>query len=313
MRDDAPTIGIQLLEAPVERRADPRARRHIVDHLPPGTVIRRNLLVVNKTARTQRIDLYPAAASVDEGRFQFGEGRTQNDLASWISLDKDRLDLAPGDRARVRATVDVPPPTSAGERYAVIWASTKSRPNESDGINQIHRVGVRVYLDVGLGGEPPSNFTIGELVPARDPQGVPSVAIRVVNTGQRALDVGGSVSLSEGPADLRAGPFDVVQGTTLGLGETGTVTVRFPRELPNGPWKIDIALESGTVRQNATGEVTFPDPGEVGKPSRLFAPLATPWGILGTSLASGLVIAGVLFVVARRIRQRRRVGTEVDA
>ncbi|WP_422772154.1 hypothetical protein ACN28C_03395 [Plantactinospora sp. WMMC1484] len=262
--------------------------------------------MANNSDRKQRIDLYPAAATIEEGRFRFGEGRTQNELTSWISLDRTRVDLAPGAETRVEATLDVPPPAPAGERYAVIWASTTSPNQTSANVTQIHRVGVRVYLDVGLGGEPPSDFRIGELVPTRDVRGVPSVAIRVDNTGQRALDLAGSVSLSEGPADTRAGPFDVVQGTTLAPGEAGAVTVRFPRELPNGPWKIDVALESGTVRRTAAGKVTFPDPGKVGEPSPLLAPLRTPWGILGSSLVVGLLVAAALFVVARRLHHRRR-------
>ncbi|MEO3925408.1 hypothetical protein ABGB07_16285 [Micromonosporaceae bacterium B7E4] len=297
----------------MDRRGDPRASRYIVDHLPPGTVIRRQLLVVNKTSRTQQIDLYAAAATVEEGRFRFGEGRTQNELSSWITLDKDRVDLPPGARTRVRATLDVPPPISTGERYAVIWASTKSPPKKSANVNQIHRVGVRVYLDIGVGGEPPSSFTIGDVLPARDAQGVPSVGIRVQNTGGRALDLGGTVSLSEGPAGTRAGPFDVIEGTTLAPGTSGTVGVRFPRELPNGPWKIDIELQSGTVRQTGTGRITFPDPGEVGEPSELLAPLRTPQGIIGSSLVAGLIVAGGLFVVARRLHRRRIVGAETGS
>ncbi|MFY1674788.1 hypothetical protein ACN27G_33440 [Plantactinospora sp. WMMB334] len=261
---------------------------------------------MNSSDRKQRIDLYAAAATVEEGRFRFGEGRAQNELTSWISLDKTRVDLAPGAETRVEATLDVPPPAPTGERYAVIWASTTSPRETSADVTQIHRVGVRVYLDVGLGGEPPSDFRIGELVPARDVRGVPSVAIRVDNTGERALDLAGAVSLSDGPADMRAGPFDVVQGTTLAPGEAGPVTVRFPRELPNGPWKIDVALQSGTVRRTATGEVTFPDPGRVGEPSPLLAPLRTRWGILGGSLVAGLLVAAGLFVVVRRPHHRRR-------
>ncbi|MEQ4302718.1 hypothetical protein ABNF97_15180 [Plantactinospora sp. B6F1] len=309
-RDDPDTerIGIQLLEAPVDRRADPRALRYIVDHLPPGTVIRRQLLVVNKTSRAQRVDLYAAAASVEGGRFRFAEGRTQNELSSWISLDRERVELPPGAKTRIRATLDVPPPTPKGERYAVIWASTKSPPKKSANVSQIHRVGVRVYLDIGVGGEPPSSFTIGDVVPARDAQGVPSASIRVANTGGRALDLSGTVSLSEGPAGTRAGPFEVIEGTTLEPGASGSVGVRFPRELPNGPWKIDIELASGTVRQRGTGRITFPDPGEVGEPSRLLAPLRTPWGIVGTSLVVGLILTGGLFVVARRAHRRRKVG-----
>ena len=300
---DEGDIGIQLLEAPANRRSDPRALRYIVDHLPPGTIVRRNLLVANRSDRSQRFELYPAAASVEKQRFVFAEGRAANELTSWISLDRTQVNLGPGENAKIRATVSVPPAASTGERYAVIWAAVKSRPKPSANVNQIHRVGVRVYLDIGLGGEPPSEFTIGELTPARDPSGEPSVTIGVDNTGGRALDMGGKVSLSEGPAGMRAGPFDVAQGTTLAPGETGTVSVRFPRELPNGPWKIDVALESGMVRHSASGSVTFPKPGQVGRSSTLFSRLTGPWGLIGTSLAVGLLIVGGLVLVIRRNRR----------
>jgi hypothetical protein len=171
-------------------------------------------------------------------------------------------------------------------------------------VTQVHRTGIRVYLDVGPGGEPPSDFAIGSLTPARDRQGKPSVTIQVTNTGERALDISGEVNLSDGPAGSRAGPFAVVQGTTLAPGQSGTVVARFPREIPNGPWKIDVALASGLVRHTATGTVTFPDPGEVGRSSNLFAPLGTRWGLIGSSLMLGAITVAALAVTAHRSRQR---------
>jgi hypothetical protein len=292
------------VEAPLDRHSDPRAQRYIVDHLPPGTIIRRQIRVKNQTADQQRIDLYAAAATVEKERFQFGEGRANNELTSWISLDRTRLDLAPGEEAPVRVTIQVPSDASRGERYAVVWASVSSKPRPSANVKQVHRTGIRVYLDVGPGGEPPSDFTIGNLTPARDRQGQPSVAIQVTNTGERALDISGEVTLSDGPAGSRAGPFAVVQDPTLAPGQSGTVVVRFPGELPNGPWKIDVALASGLVRHTATGTVTFPDPGEVGRPSNLFAPLGTRRGLIGASLMVGLLSVAALAIAARRSRQR---------
>ena len=299
------------MEAPVDRRSDPRAQRYIVDHLPPGTIIRRQARVKNQTADRQRIDLYAAAATVEKERFHFGEGRAANELTSWISLDRTMLNLAPGDEASVRVTIRVPSDASKGERYAVVWASVASKPRPSANVTQVHRTGIRVYLDVGLGGEPPSDFAIGKLTPARDSQGQPSVAIQVTNTGERALDMTGEVTLSDGPAGSQAGPFAVVQGTTLAPGESGTVVVRFPRELPNGPWRIDVALASGMVKRTATGTVTFPDPGAVGRSSNLFAPLGTRWGLIGVCLVAGLLILAALAITARRYR-RRTVGTHTE-
>ncbi|MBF9134337.1 hypothetical protein I0C86_36220 [Plantactinospora sp. S1510] len=302
-------MGIRLVEAPVERREDPRAQRYIVDHLPPGTIIRRQVRVTNQTDARQRLELYPAAAILENERFQFGEGRTVNELSSWISLDRTSLDLGPGDEARVKVSIGVPPEASRGERYAVVWASVTSKPRPSGNVRQIHRTGIRLYLDVGLGGEPPSDFAIGKVTPARDKQGQPSVAIEVANTGERALDMTGEVTLSEGPAGTRAGPFEVVKGTTLAPGVSGTVLVRFPRDLANGPWKIDVALASGMVKRSGSSKITFPNPGEVGESSNLFGPLGTRWGLLGASLAVGLLLVVGLAVVARR-SHRRRVGAD---
>jgi hypothetical protein len=162
---------------------------------------------------------------------------------------------------------------------------------------------VRIYLDIGPGGEPPSDFGISELVPARSKEGEPSVGIKVRNTGGRALDLTGSVSLVEGPGGIRAGPFEVTQATTLAAGESGTVTVRFPRDLPSGPWKIEVNLESGMVKRSASGPVTFPDPGKTGTRSKLLSGVDTPWIIIGGSLPVGAAVLVGLALVARRSRR----------
>ncbi|MEH1165706.1 hypothetical protein V6V47_10005 [Micromonospora sp. CPCC 205539] len=276
--------------------------RYIVDHLPPGTTIKRQILIVNRTDERQRIDVYPAAATLEEQKFVFGEGHAANELTSWTSLDRDAIDLEPGEEAKVRATIAVPKTASAGERYGVVWASAISAPRPNGSITQIHRVGIRVYLDIGPGGEPVSDFTIGDLLPARSLEGEPTVAITVSNTGGRALDLTGKATLTEGPGGTRAGPFDVVQGTTLAPGTSGQVTVRFPRELTNGPWKIDVNLESGLIKKAVTRQIEFPDPGKVGKPGTFFSRMTAGWNV--PMAAVGLVVVIGLAWLARRYRRR---------
>ena len=301
------SVGVQLLEAPTNRRHDPRARRYIVDHLKPGTEIWRRILVMNKSPRRQRIDVYPAAATLDGERFIFGAGRAANDLTSWISLEHGQVELKAHSQARIRVKINVPPTAPAGERYAVIWASVASKPKASANVNQVHRTGVRVYLDIGRGGEPVSGFAIGELRPARGVAGEPSLGIQVTNTGGRALDLTGSVDLSDGPSGMRAGPFEVVKGTTLAPRSSGSVVVGFPRELPNGPWKVDVNLASGSVKQTASGRITFPDPGQPGKASESWSGVRTAWMIAGGSLGLGLIlVAGLAFVA---LRSRRKAGS----
>jgi hypothetical protein len=301
---DTRGVGIQLLDAPVSRRDDPRALRYIVDHVPPGAVLKRNVLVVNKSSGRRVIEVYPGSATVEGERFRFGEGRTTSELTSWISVDRSRLDLKAGEAARLSVTIRVDPTASPGERYGVLWASTVPDPADQTpeaNVTQVHRVGVRIYLDVGPGGEPVSEFAIGQLIPARDEQGNPSVAVHVVNTGERAVDLTGSATLSEGPGGVSAGPFEVVKGTTLGPGQAGTVTVWFPRELPNGPWTIRVALDSGKTTGKATAHITFPDPGKVGEAG---SPLTSPWMLSAFALP---VVAGLAFLIHRRSRRSVRI------
>ncbi|MEW2430588.1 hypothetical protein AB0877_21490 [Micromonospora sp. NPDC047644] len=292
-------IGIQLLEAPVDRRADPRAHTYIIDHLAPGSTISRQIKVVNRSDSRYRLELYPASATVDGGQFRFGEGRTANELSSWTSLDRSTVTLGAGDESELTATISVPKKATAGERYAVIWAAVTSEPKDGGNVTQVHRVGIRVYLDVGAGGEPPSSFAIGAFTAGRTAEGQATLAVAVRNTGGRALDLTGTLALAEGPAGVRAGPFDVVDGTTLGPAQSGSVTVALPPNLPNGPWRADLTLTSGLVKETASATITFPDPGE---PASTFG-LDDLSMIVGVSLVVGLVLLAGLLLVVRRRRQ----------
>lgn len=287
-----------MLEAPTDRRTDPRALRYIVDHLPPGTTIKRQLLIANRTAETRRVDVYPSAATLDDSAFRFGEGRADNELTSWITLDQSAVELPPWGETRVRATITVPPAASRGERYGVVWAATTSAPRATGEITQVHRVGVRMYLDIGPGGEPASDFSIGELRPARSPEGEPSVTVQVTNTGGRALDLTGTVALTDGPAGSRAGPFPVGQGVTLPPGGSGQVIARLPAELPNGPWKIEVNLESGLVKRSVTAQIQFPDAGQVGKRGSIISRMISGWAV-GATIAGLLLVTGLAVLVRR--------------
>jgi hypothetical protein len=297
-------IGIQLMEGPANRKKDPRAHRYIVDHLAPGTTVRRKLKVINNSAEARRVELYPAAAGIEKASFVFGAHRKVNELTTWITLDQVELNLAPGAAAVVEATVAVPPAASAGERFGVIWAAAGSPSPASGGIRQVTRTGVRVYLDIGLGGEPHSDFIINQLTPARSAAGDPSLVVSLTNTGGRALDMSGTANLSDGPASQRAGPFSVSSTTTLAPDETGTVVVAFPRALPNGPWKVDLTLESGLVNRQVTALITFPDPGRTGKPGTIMSRLSGPWILGGGSLMTGLLLVALVLLIRRNRRSR---------
>ncbi|MET7712290.1 peptidase [Streptomyces sp. NPDC005407] len=299
-------FGLRLLDAPVARRDDPRAYTSIVDHLNPGATIDRRVEVGNKSPNPLRVSLYAAAASIKDHTFTFAADRTQNELSEWTSLDSPVLTLPPESKKTARVTIRVPRMASRGERYAVIWAEVAS--SGKGNIKLVNRVGTRIYLDVGPGGEPPSAFRIQKLTPARSREGKPQLTAQVRNTGERALEMSGKLWLSEGPAGLRAGPYLVARGTTLAPGDTGAVSVELDDQLPNGPWKVKLNLASGRVQQTATATVTFPSAGMWG--SSIVPDIAnfTQWPpILSWGLAAVSAILAALGVrrLKRRLARRR--------
>lgn len=183
----------------------------------------------------------------------------------------------------------------------MVWAQVASTGQGN--IQVVNRVGVRMYLDIGPGGEPPSHFTIEKLTPGRSRDGRPELAAQVRNSGEHALEISGNPSLSDGPAGLRAGPYRVPAGTTLALGDTGSVKVVLDDRLPDGPWKARLALVSGRVQKTSTITVTFPAAGMRGT-SIIPADLAQWPPVLSWGLAA---VAALLTVLGMRHLKRRLV------
>jgi hypothetical protein len=307
MTDDA-TISIRMLDIPAARVKDPRARAYIVDHLKPGSTIHRRVEIQNSSPERQHIELYPVGATIRENVFTASDGRGGNELSSWIRTEVPRIDLPPRARRAVRVTVNVPASASWGERYAAILAQVTRPPTDGSNIGQIRRVGVRVYLDVGPGGEPPTDFRIDGLAAGRGPGEWPVVTARVHNTGQRALDMTGTLLLSRESGTAKFGPFTVTTGVTILPGQSGQVSAEVNESLPPGRWHARLVLTSGTVQREAEGKLTFPGPVEatVGNP-------AGPTRLaLSLGVAAVLVIAVALLawhVIRRRRPSRPGAGT----
>lgn len=262
------TVGIRLLDAPQARADDPRARLYIVDHLAPGTTINRRVEVSNDAGQTQTIELYAGSATIEGAEFRFGEGREPNDLTRWTRVVPAELSLAPGQRGAATVTIAVPSDASEGERYGVVWAEMRAVTTGQAGVGAVNRVGVRMYLSVGPGGEPATDFEVTDIEGRRDDDGNPVVSAIVRNIGGRAVDLSGDLRLTNGPGGLSAGPVAADLGTTIRPGQTGPVRFTLDPALPNGPWDAEITMRSGTTSRDAQGTVTFPDDaGEVGEGS----------------------------------------------
>ena len=287
-------IGIRLVAMAASN--DPLARSYIVGRLAPGTTINRRIEISNTTLSAADVAVYPAAADLRNGNFVFAGGRRRNELTSWTSLSRRELTLPPNTRAFVMVTTKVPKLASSSERYAVVWAEVSSAPTSAaDGVKLVNRVGVRMYLSIGPGGEPASNFIVGSLSAKRSATGVPLVVASVYNNGGRTLDINGTLTLSNGPGGLRAGPFAVALATTLAPGHSEPATVRLDRRVPQGPWLAQLRLTSGFIERSAVATIMFPPPAGTPKPSN-----AGPMLLAGSALLALLAVGALALLRTRR-------------
>jgi hypothetical protein len=285
-------IGVQLLDVPVAARLDPRARLYVVDHLRPGAVIHRRILISSSSRRAQRVALYPAAARTARSAFLVATGRARNELSTFISVAPAGATIPAGGRLTAVVTIAVPRAAAPGERYGVIWAEVRSRAAiaatataAAGDVVQVSRVGIRVYLSVGAGAAPAADFSIGPLTAGAARDGRPTVRATVHNTGGRALDLTGTLRLRSGPGGLRAGPFPASPGVTLAIGAAETLTVALDQRLPAGPWNAQVALRSGLLHRTRQTTITFPSRSSTG------APLLTVALVGGLALATGGLLA----------------------
>ena len=300
-------IGIRLVEAPVEARDDPRAAMYIVDHLAPGTVIERRIEVSNTTTSPQQVALYAAAASIDDGSFVGAADDTPNELSSWTSVTPDGQEIAAGATVTALVKTSVPADAAPGEQYAVVWAEARS-DDAGQGVVQVSRVGIRLYVSVGPGGPPAADFTIDSLTAERSNEGLPTISASVHNTGGRALDMSGSLLLTGGPGGLNAGPFTAELGSTLAIGDTQPVTITLDEQLPAGPWDVAITLKSGLTERHAEATVTFPEKGAA-DPVATIDDAPGRWWLAPAALGvlAVVLVGGWVLLRRSRFRSARRL------
>ncbi|MDX6515362.1 MAG: hypothetical protein QOH73_1028 [Gaiellaceae bacterium] len=268
------------------RLQGPPAGPYIVDHVAPGTSIRRRIEVSNSGAAATSIELYVAAAGVRRGTFGFSAGRSQNALSAWTSVSRGALRLAPG-KETAFVTIRVPKDASPGERYAVVWAEVSAPA--SSGVKLVNRVGIRMYVSVGPGGAAAPEYSIVSIAAKRSATGRPLVVTQIRNDGLRTISVTGTLTLTGGPGGLRAGPFPIRLRTSLAPGRSASPAVELDARLPQGPWRARVALESESVQHSASATLTFP--GQAGAAAGSSRTLIAVLAVLLVLAAAGLLIA----------------------
>jgi hypothetical protein len=160
-----------------------------------------------------------------------------------------------------------------------------------------------MYLSVGGDNPPPTSFTIDTLTATRNPAGHAVVLAQVHNTGGRAVDLSGTLSMTKVSGAVKVGPYPVTLGTTLAPRQTELVTIPIPDQVVDGPWNATIVLRSGLIAEQAQAQITFPkNPG---------ANPATPthndfpWTVL-IYLTIGAALLATAVLLPLRIRRKRR-------
>jgi hypothetical protein len=294
-------IGIRQLEVPTSQANNPRDEEYIIDSLAPGTTMQRKFQVVNQGSAPVHLIVYPAAATISKGTFQFAPGRTQNEMTTWISISQGALTLAPHSSADLVATVTVPRNAPSGEQYGVIWAQESS--SGAGNVKLVSRVGLRLYLSIGAGGAAAPNFTVGTPVTSRNAAGAPVVEVPVNNTGGTAVDVRGTLQLTNGPGGVSAGPFIAQTVDTLAPGQSNPDMFVLSSKLPTGPWQASFTMVSGLITK--TEAVTLSFNGTAATAAHSSFPLV----LLLVAVAAVIVLAVVLLLIVRSRRSRRSGGS----
>jgi hypothetical protein len=303
--ESAGSFGVRLVDVPVSEADNPRAFRYIIDYLPVGSIIHRRILIMNDEPHTTLFSVYPDAAQIVRGLFVGDSGATRNELTDWISVQHPTVDLAAGKSAVDMITIRVPNGATRGEHYGVIWVQQTAKPDKKSGfgLTEVTRVGVRVYLAVGRGGAPPTSFGINSITAGWLASEQPDVVARVRNTGGRAIDLNGSVRLTDGPGGSSSGPFRAQRIATLAPGQSWNMTFLLPKTFPDGSWRATVTMVSGinTATDAATVRI-----GPAAMAQGGLSWMAWTWiAIGGLILVLGLV--AVVYVVRHRRRSRYRL------
>ena len=304
-------LGVRLIDASTGAETDPSARTYIIEHMPPGTAIERSIEVQNNTGREQSVKIYPGPADVADGQFTVGHETEKSNLSSWTSVPESTLVLNAGETARVPVSITIPADAPEGEEYAVVWAQIQG---SGDASAQVSRVGVREYIHVGAGNAPAADFTFSAPAGSRDTEGIPTVTAKVTNTGGRALNMTGELTLSEGPGGTAAGPFAVKAGTTIAPGDSADVSVALDAATPDGPWQAKLSLSGAGTTHEVAGKLTFPEGSAAPESVPEVSPETDPAGQQGALAAAGAggllaILLGAAFLILRRRRSKHTPAT----
>lgn len=115
-----------------------------------GDTLNRTLKVINDGTITYDFVVYASPYSVSDGDYtpNYTETKPNTNLYTWVSFEKTRYTLNPGENVEVPYTISVPADAAPGGHYSVIFAETQIADDVTDQIARKKRVGAIVYATV---------------------------------------------------------------------------------------------------------------------------------------------------------------------
>jgi len=264
------------------------AEPHFNYALPGGSQVADSIEISNLGAPSLTLIVYPAdMVNLPGGGIAPAEPDTpQRGVGAWIDISEIRVDLGPNQTQTVPFRLQVPTGTLPGDYAGAVVVAEDRTPTETGPVAVTTRVALQVNVHVPGVLSPAAQ--LGD-VSARRQGKEQLITATLRNTGNLTLTVVGHVHLRHGNTsrELNLTPT----GTILLPGDSVTLGGRWDRLPTWGRYHAQVVVDARTPEG--------PTIALIGRPTTL---TFFPWD----TVLTGIIIVAALFVLARRVRQRRR-------
>lgn len=282
------SVSIEVADAPTSND-DPRSGHYIVDQVVPGATLEREVRVTNAGDAATTVDLSVGGMRIIDNAIVFVDAADgdQGALETWANLPRRRLELGPHESVIADIAVIVPAEADAGEHYGVVWGARR------DG-DVVNRVGVRMYVAVSDGDPLPTSFSLDLVALSRE-----RADITITNTGSRAIEPTGSVTVDGAQAQLEPG-WTLLPGDSAELGASFD-----PDELRSQDRaRVEVSLSANGVDHREAALAPLPTATDArGRPVELVPD--RPSRALQAAVGGSAVVASLLVLAAFRRRADR--------
>jgi hypothetical protein len=298
------TFGLQ----PTQTVGKPFRPNFVLD-LPPGGEAHDTFRVRNDGSATQTFTLFAGDAfNAATGAIDLkATGKPSRDIGTWITLEKNSIELAGGQFADVGFTLKVPASATPGDHTAGIVASLGTSPGAAGpSVSVDRRIGTRVLLRVAGDLKPSLKLSDlktsfnGPISPVG--RGTMNVTYRVSNVGNVAMGVDQKIKVNS-PFGFPAKTVTPAQIADLLPGNSITVTEKVSGVWPTLRSMTKVSLSPVSINPGDSFPPTVATRASSGT-------WTLPWAFLVLVI---LILAGFLAWQRRQQQAHNRRASELEA